>query len=56
MCQQNEMSYIDPLTNLYNRTYLDYSLQGMQRGRGRNGLQRAWQYHFRRGESVRQDG
>lgn len=38
MSQQNELSYIDRLTGLYNRTYLDYALQVMQRRDGSGGL------------------
>ena len=30
MSLQNEMSYIDPLTNLYNRTYLDSALKTLE--------------------------
>lgn len=31
MSLQNELSYIDPLTNLYNRTYLDGTLRALDR-------------------------
>ena len=39
MSLQNEMSYIDPLTNLYNRTYLDSTLKTYERaGRQFSGI------------------
>ena len=33
MSLQNELSYVDPLTNLYNRAYLDYALGNMAQSR-----------------------
>ena len=33
MSQQNELTYLDPLTGLYNRTYLDFPLRTLKTGR-----------------------
>ena len=35
MSQQNELSYIDTLTNLYNRTFLDHLFKAMQHNKSR---------------------
>ncbi len=37
MCLQNELSYIDPLTKLYNRNYLDHILRDMSRKHSKYG-------------------
>ena len=38
MSLQNEFSYLDTLTSLYNRAYMDYQLESLQRGSNLGGI------------------